>query len=288
MINFEPCNPPLIDPLFLKNISLITDMLVVKPTIHLEKEISDWRREEKTTPLRPIAIRPTLSFPLSSTPALPSGRFNTTPPNVSISPNTGRYDSSTPNVSLSPPSRRVDVGNYTVTPNRTVTPPPNRLATSLLYSSPSHRCLDQPGACTSPNCPNRITSSFSERDLTTPQRDVTAPQRDVTPPTLRYSPILDTRISSTPLNKKSSRPTPYTPKISPEGGKSDKRRNDRHGISESQSSTLKDWFSRYTYLTIEKRKVVSGETGLPEKTVMYWFQNQRRKVKRQNGGVSIK
>ena len=56
---------------------------------------------------------------------------------------------------------------------------------------------------------------------------------------------------------------------------------DRHGISSLQCDTLLAWFSKYTYLTADKRGLVSMETGLPEKTVMYWFQNQRRRVKRQ-------
>ena len=59
-----------------------------------------------------------------------------------------------------------------------------------------------------------------------------------------------------------------------------KRKHERHGISESQSMVLMCWFNQYTYLTSERRKEVSKETGLPEKSVMYWFQNQRRRVKR--------
>eukprot|EP00116_Pleurobrachia_bachei_P011012 sb/3471274/ len=54
----------------------------------------------------------------------------------------------------------------------------------------------------------------------------------------------------------------------------------RHNFTTDQVKKLREWFTRYTYLTLEARRMVAKETGLPEKTVMYWFQNQRRRVKR--------
>ena len=161
--------------------------------------------------------------------------------------------------------------------NQTVKISPN--ISLFSQSLDSHRCIS-PSTCTSITCPDRTTKP---RSTSTPNSVTTSLRATDTSP--RYSSDFPRKIS--PGHKKSTRSGRYSsPKTSPisnpEVSKAEKRRNERQGISEAQFSILKDWFSRYTYLTFENRKIVSQETGLPEKTVMYWFQNQRRKVKRQN------
>ena len=234
MINFEPCNPPLVDPLFLSSLTLGSDTLP-KPLFYHHQTLKISLFPENTTklfPLRPIAIRPDVKVK-----------------------------------SPSPPR------------NQTVGEPPNAHLSSPLSSQSllSHRSIS-PSTCSSITCPDRISILNS----TSPPISVTTPLRttDTSP---RYSPDLPKKIS--PGYKKSTRSSPYSsPKTSPHSNpcvsKAERRRNERQGISESQFSILKDWFGRHTYLTIDNRKIVSQETGLPEKTVMYWFQNQRRKVKR--------
>ena len=232
MINFEPCNPPLMDPLFLSSVTLGSETLP-KPLFHLQQTLKISLLPENPTkqfPLRPIPIRPDVK---SKSPSPPRNQT------VQISPK----------FSLSSPvsSQSLDF----------------------------HRCIS-PSTCTSITCPDRTTGTTS-----TPNSVTFSLRTSDTSP--RYSSDLPQKIS--PSHKKSTRSSPYSsPKTSPlsnpEVSKAEKRRNERQGISEAQFSILKDWFSRYTYLTFENRKIVSQETGLPEKTVMYWFQNQRRKVKR--------
>ena len=238
MINFEPCNPPLVDPLFLSCITLGSDT-TPKPRIYLQQDLKislPLETYTKTFPLRPIAIRPDIK---------------------STSPPRNLSEQAAPNVTISSPQQ------------------PGHLLDS-------HRCVSP---ITSPNCSirnNRIPPISSPCNTFTPIYD-TSP-RNFIPSNLPDK--ISTNLKISPNLKKSTRASPYSSKTSPSSTpnatKSERRRNERQGISETQFSILKDWFGRYTYLTIENRKIVSQETGLPEKTVMYWFQNQRRKVKRQN------
>ena len=241
MINFEPCNPPLMDPLFLSCISLGSDT-TPKPRLHLQQDLKislEPRQLTKTFPLRPIAIRPNVE---SSSP--PRNQSDQAAPNFTVSPQQ-------PSLALNP-----------------------------------HRCVS-PTTCTSPNCLHRNTRFRpvpSSSALITPLHSNETSLRN--PLTSEQT----KKISPTPSYQKPVRSSPYSPKTSPNttpnNSKAERRRNERQGISESQCSILKEWFTRYTYLTIEHRKIVSQETGLPEKTVMYWFQNQRRKVKRQHSQTS--
>ena len=111
--------------------------------------------------------------------------------------------------------------------------------------------------------------------LTSPER-----QPSPTPSISRRSPQLGRSPKSSFSPRNTVRSSPYEQRNPGSKPEPRTRKVERHGISEEQGAKLRDWFSRYTYLTLEHRRVVAAETGLPEKTVMYWFQNQRRKVKR--------
>ena len=87
-------------------------------------------------------------------------------------------------------------------------------------------------------------------------------------------------VRSSPYHTKPAPKKPYKMQLTPVSAKPEKRRDERHCFTEDQVTKLREWFTRYTYLTLETRQLVAKETGLPEKTVMYWFQNQRRRVKR--------
>ena len=127
--------------------------------------------------------------------------------------------------------------------------------------------------------PNVTITTRSNRNTLTPSPD----RRSPTP----FKPIV--RSEESPCSDVTTSPGDViTPRSTPPAAarKTPYRRNDRQGISGSQLSVLKDWFERYTYLTVKDREIVSELTELPAKTVMYWFQNQRRKVKRQRSAKS--
>ena len=227
-MNFEPCNPPVIDPLYLSRVTLLTDFL--KPIIFCQQDLKIRLFPEKNSPIRPVPVRP---------------HFSDIP-------------------SLSPQSNSPVLDSCSTFHNFT-----NVTTASTL-------------TCFRP-ASNNVTAS--QRPDISPQLDVITDNSRETSVQSYTAPASSRKISPVQYLKKSSRSTPYSPKSSPYStpvaNKSGKRRDDRHGISEFQSNILKKWFNKYTYLTSETRTEVSKDTGLPEKTVMYWFQNQRRKVKRE-------
>ena len=62
-----------------------------------------------------------------------------------------------------------------------------------------------------------------------------------------------------------------------------KRPRLRHEIGYDQVNLLESWYEKYSYLSKEGRQQLADQTGLPVKTVMYWFQNKRRMVKQRTG-----
>ena len=51
-------------------------------------------------------------------------------------------------------------------------------------------------------------------------------------------------------------------------------------LTDNQKTQLELVFSLYKYLGHDVRVKVAEQVGLPEKTVLYWFQNRRAKEKR--------
>ena len=62
-----------------------------------------------------------------------------------------------------------------------------------------------------------------------------------------------------------------------------KRPRLRHEIGKDKVNLLESWYEKYSYLSKEGRQQLADQTGLPVKTVMYWFQNKRRMVKQRTG-----
>lgn len=62
-----------------------------------------------------------------------------------------------------------------------------------------------------------------------------------------------------------------------------KRPRLRHEICGENISVLESWYEKYSYLSKEGRRTIAEQTGLPVKTVMYWFQNKRRMMKQRTG-----
>ena len=59
-----------------------------------------------------------------------------------------------------------------------------------------------------------------------------------------------------------------------------RRRKARVELNDNQKTQLELVFSLYKYLGHDVRLKVAEQVGLPEKTVLYWFQNRRAKEKR--------
>ena len=222
-MNFESCNPPVVDPLFLD----ILQKLMTGKSLQLEQPLS--------LPLKPVPIRP------SSPPQM-----------TSIPPMTSSFSSSPPNVTVASPA--------------------------CFKREFSSRSPFQPVSTSRPYTPHIFNSTAYSNDNVTYSHDVITPSRDVITHSRDFLTPSSSPSSSPELPRKATRTTP-SPRSTPYT-KQKKRIADRQAISDHQCVILKDWFARYTYLSIKNRTVVSGETGLPEKTVMYWFQNQRRRVKR--------
>ena len=252
-MNFEPCNPPLIDPLYLSGVTLRTD--IFKPITLCQQDLKIQLFPEKSSPIRPVPVRPHLSnLPsLSPQPTSPSLNSYSTYTNVTTS--------SPLNCFITDISRKTSVQSYSAPANTPVQP--REIST----------------------VPSSVTSANSRKISPVHFSITSAYPRKISPVQSYTTPANSRKISPVQYRKKSPRSIPYSPKSSPDStpvaNKSDKRKNERHEISEFQSNILKKWFNSYTYLTTVTKTEVSKDTGLPEKTVMYWFQNQRRKVKRE-------
>ena len=354
-MNFEPCNPPLMDPLYLSGVTLRTD--IFKPITLCQQDLKIRLFPGKSSPIRPVPVRPHFSnLPsLSPQPTSPTSHNLTTNVTTSsplhcfitdISRKTSVQSYSAPaNTPVQP--REISTVSSSITSANSrdipsvqsyITPTNSRKISPVQYLKKSPRSTpyspkSSPDS-THLNCSrpvsNYVTTSQSleiypqldantdiKRETsvqsystpantpvqpreTVPSSITSANSREISPahfsitsacprkisPVQSYTtPANSRKISPVQYRKKSPRSIPYSPKSSPDStpvaNKSDKRRNERHEISEFQSNILKKWFNSYTYLTTVTKAEVSKDTGLPEKTVMYWFQNQRRKVKRE-------
>ena len=149
--------------------------------------------------------------------------------------------------------------------------------------------LKSQGSKLSPSRPE-ISSQFNvitdiSRETSVPSYTSSAYSRMISPFQSSITSAYLRKISPVQYLEKSPRSAPYSPKSPPDStlvaNISDKRRNKKQQISWFQSNILKEWFNKNTYLTSETRTEVSKDTGLPEKTVVYWFKNRRSRVKRE-------
>ena len=86
-------------------------------------------------------------------------------------------------------------------------------------------------------------------------------------------------------------PTSDTPKTSKKttksgGGKMKSKRTrvpsrDRTDLTDSQKASLEAVFTVYKYVGPDVRAKIAEELGLPDKTVLYWFQNRRVRQKKE-------
>ena len=292
-MNFEPCNPPLIDPLYLSGVTLLTD--IFKPITLRQQDLKIRLFPEKMSPIRPVPVRPhsTNILSLSPQPTSPILKSSST----YTSHNFSNVTTSSPlscfrplaTTSQSPDEKATTSEDSTFTPTCTSTRrdelesqgtnlSPSRTDTSQQFDINTDISREISVQTYTPTAYTRMISPV--------QSSITsANSRKISPVQSYTTPAYPRKISPVQCWKKSPRSSPYSPKSSPEStpvaNKSDKRKNERHEISEFQSNILKKWFNSYTYLTTVMRTEVSKDTGLPQKTVMYWFQNQRRKVKRE-------
>lgn len=133
-----------------------------------------------------------------------------------------------------------------------------------------------------------------------PSPRASASALSVTPPTPTTPSLLEQALSATPpppslLEQALSGtpPAPTTPSLleqaaspimktspSPVLKPLGKKRKPRTELTEHQKTQLEVVFKVYKYLGHDVREKVAAEVGLPEKTVLYWFQNRRAREKK--------
>ena len=285
-MNFEPCNPPLMDPLYLSGVTLRTDLF--KPITLSQQDLKIRLFPEKSSPIRPVPVRPHSSTNPNPSPQTTSPTLNSC--STYTSHNLTNVTTSSPLSCYRPVSNKVTSSQSPgISPQFDIITDISRAKSVQSHTAPANSPVQTntaPGNFRkiSP-VQSTITSAFSRNIPHAQSYTTPANSRKMSPVQSYTTPANSRKISPVQYLKKSPRSTPYSPKSSPDStpvaNKSDKRKNERHEISEFQSNILKKWFNSYTYLTSETRTEVSKDTGLPERTVMYWFQNQRRKVKRE-------
>ena len=150
---------------------------------------------------------------------------------------------------------------------------------SPIVLEPSTKCLPLrpiPIKLTSPERHANDTPNITLSRRSPPQQLIRSPRSSFSP---------RRAVRSSPYHTKPAQLPDQKQLIQPERDQQEEvagiwKPEKRHNFTTDQVTKLREWFTRYTYLTLEARRLVAKETGLPEKTVMYWFQNQRRRVKR--------
>ena len=298
-MNFEPCNPPLMDPLYLTKVTLFTNP--PKPIIYQQQDLKILLSpDKKMFPVRPI--------PLRHTPVKP-GAMTSSPPRECRTTNDDSSDKhfmsqnvreTTTNSTILNPKK---YSSFSSTEDVEFSASMARSSCSYIYPPSSNfitsqQCYNIKQDAIYPKLKDVVPENHKKSPPVQPLKKSPVQSLKKSPPdqSLKKSPPVQSLKNTSPSSpvqslKKSPRCSPYSTNSTPSLEKTRKiplqslmttlgSKNVRHEISESQSSILKNWFGRFIYLTSETRKEVSKDTGLPEKTVMYWFQNQRRKVKR--------
>ena len=273
-MNFEPCNPPLMDPLYLTGVTLLNDK--PRTIIFLQQDLKITLFPEdmkKTYPVRPFPVRAEVTSSAQSMTSsyvlAPLIRGNIA---SASSEQTLISQTSPPNCEFQTPS----ITRFQTKPTS------NNVTPNITQSSPLPEGVNNSHAGTflQPVSSPDPTSFLDE--ITTTYIRKTPAQFPPTNPR-KISPVRTLKKKSPKSRSGSS--SPYSsPNTSPDSTPTTScSRNwyKRYGILESQVAILKIWFCRNNYLSREERSLVSIETGLPEKTVTYWFQNQRTRVKKE-------
>ena len=242
-MHLEPCNPPLVDPLFLE--LFLPDQSSASrdssnPVVTAKPDISISLPGEHVTTLSfssPLVRQLTCSEIL--TPSSPS--WNTV------------LTSTTPKSSREQPHNDRVPRQIIVPIKPEVIRPEPRLAIPKEPISPTPTSLS----------PDHVTTT------STPVRQTTSVKRPH-PSSLERTPDGRIILTREVIEESRERLRAKRPRL-------------RHGIGGENISVLESWYQKYSYLSKEGRKVLSEQTGLPVKTVMYWFQNKRRMMKQKMG-----
>ena len=270
-MNFEPCNPPLIDPLFLNTLQQILSSRFLQLDIPVPTPPSTTTSSSSSVPLATFPLPNDQSHSFLARSSLGGSAFQYLPPQEANQFQSSGYLAST----FSHPKRNSDfIGEHHVSTTRPqganrTSPPCSGI---LSRKTPSPRSSPYSRSTTERATTSSRQSSYSP---TEPKSQHLSPSTD--PRSQHLSPSTESRSQHLSPSTGSRSPSSSCESVSPP---SKKRIADRHTISDYQSEIFRSWFTRHTYLSIENRAAVSRETGLPEKTVMYWFQNERRRVKK--------
>ena len=262
-MHLEPCDPPLVDPFFVER--LLSFQLRQSPS-HLPDESPD-------NPSPDLALKPKISI------SVPGEDLTS--------------------LSFSSPL----VKHLTCT--EVLTPPPSwqNIPTTTTPKSSRHPPFDkQPRQIIAPLKPEPIRIQRPIKIPTKPQPPrnsnvPSAPTPFSSPTTSHFQPPLPDQTRSLQQSSSTKRPRPPSLERTPDGRiiltrevieesrerLRAKRPRLRHEIGGENVHVLENWYEKYSYLSKEGRKVLSEKTGLPVKTVMYWFQNKRRMMKQKMG-----
>ena len=156
---------------------------------------------------------------------------------------------------------------YPLTPTVTTPPSTPSLLEQTAYTIPS---LSEQAALTIPSlleeAASTIPSLSEQAALTTPSLSEQAPS---TIPSL----LEQAASSITKIKPLYSTPEPVLKPLV-------RKRKTRTEMTDHQKTQLELVFSIYKYLGHDIRTKVAEEVGLPEKTVLYWFQNRRAREKK--------
>ena len=258
-MHLEPCNPPLIDPLFVERLlsfQLRESSLFLQGTVipHLDRS------------LKPIISIPSpnedltsLSFTSPLVHHLHCSEIPT-PPSLSLQ---SISDNTTPKSSrrlLDTKPRQIIVP---------VKPEPIRAQRPIKIPLKPQPARSKTIIIAPLSPPTTIQNGLPSHDQTDSIKQMTSRKRP-NPSSLERT--LDGRIILTREVIEESRERLRA-----------KRPRLRHEIGGENISVLESWYQKYSYLSKEGRKVLAEQTGLPVKTVMYWFQNKRRMMKQKMG-----
>ncbi|KAL5261951.1 hypothetical protein ACHWQZ_G007601 [Mnemiopsis leidyi] len=223
------------------------------------------------TPSNPSSTSPQSTYPyLPSTPVFTPASYPTLPEaddlhRSSITSYSTPSYSSPPLVSYSPamntstrsntqrycPYQRSTSTSRKINKRSPLRPSPNRPSTPVAFPTP------QPS--TSPSLLEQAACLVLQPTPTSPPT-TSPPSHLSSPPAEETSP---TSLSPDPLLKPLAR-----------------RRKARVELTDHQKTQLELVFSLYKYLGHDVRLKVAEQVGLPEKTVLYWFQNRRAKERK--------
>ena len=260
MMNFEPSNPPILDPDFLS---------------HLQDIKADFERLERA---RSLSFSPIQNYTLPATLTPPHPNNLTPPPSaVKSSPLTFRPPRHSPYQPITL-NKSAFLPNPNFKPPSTATPP-SRYAIATKISAkvfaPAKLIHNSLTVVSNNQLPLTAVTAATSAPIPKTSEKVSLPTSNCKAVSLQQQGSTTSKLYQEITNAYHAAPASM-PKHLP----THKPRKDRTKITKEQTAVLKENFSQSIYLSKANRGLLSKELGMEEITVRFWFQNQRRLFKR--------